>query len=293
MIYDDDMNLISTKLKNLSILFILIINLTSCSSTRLVYTLAGEFIQNETNYFVNMEKEDKVFLSQQVSEMLKWHRTKMLPNYSSYLQDTAEKISLGQYGNIDIKNTIEISRSLIEETVNGLTPYASKFLVRHQTLKDIEFMKKKMEKRQQQRLNEFSKSKDKLYQERLERIKSNFERFFGDLTDKQEHLLEQHASATQNDALIRFNNRTKRQKVFLEFLKTQPSEMELTKYLNKLLLHGHEITNPAHKNFDENSLIRFRVLLVSLLENSSEVQRENIIKKLLSYAEDFKNVSQL
>ena len=82
----------------------------------------------------------------------------------------------------------------------------------------------------------------------VERIKSNFEEFFGDLTDKQEHLLEQHASATQNDALIRFNNRTKRQKVFLEFLKTQPSEMELTKYLNKLLLHGHEITNPAHKN---------------------------------------------
>ena len=63
----------------------------------------------------------------------------------------------------------------------------------------------------------------------LNRLIKNFERFLGgELNDAQVELLEIHARATINDVIIRLNNRTMRQKVFLEFLRTQPSEKELT-----------------------------------------------------------------
>ena len=82
-----------------------------------------------------------------------------------------------------------------------------------------------------------------------------------------------------------------RQKVFLEFLRTQPSEKELTNYLNKLLLAGHTIINPSYQTFSEISLDRFTVLLVEILQISSYEQREKLKEKLLSYAAEFNELS--
>ena len=80
------MRLIYNELKNLLILIAFINLLVSCSSTRIVYSLAEEFFFNEINYYLNVDKNDKIFLDKQISEMIDWHRTSMLPRYSIYLR---------------------------------------------------------------------------------------------------------------------------------------------------------------------------------------------------------------
>ena len=87
----------------------------------------------------------------------------------------------------------------------------------------------------------------------------------------------------------RFENRTMRQKVFLNFY-TQPKESELTFYLNKLLLRGHLINNPSYEAFSEGSLMRFETLLVKMIANSSIDQRKVLIRKLRDYSNDFKEM---
>ena len=82
-------------------------------------------------------------MKKQVSEMVDWHRSTMLPSYATYLSDIADKLEAKQYEVTYITKILENGRSLIEETVTGLTPYASKFLVKYQTVKAIEFMEKK------------------------------------------------------------------------------------------------------------------------------------------------------
>ena len=144
--------------------------------------------------------------------------------------------------------------------------------------------------RRQERIIELSKPEDILYEKRLERLIVNFERFFGDLENSQIILVEAHARITLNESRVRLHNRTLRQKIFIRFLRTQPTEMELTNYLNKLLLKGYTITNPSYKNFSELSLERFHTLLVNILAISSTLQRERIIQKLRGYAADFKAV---
>ena len=119
--------------------------------------------------------------------------------------------------------------------MTGLTPYASKFLIRYQTTEAIELMKERMLMRQQERLLELSKPEDILYENRLKRLTLNFERFFGDLTNAQISLLEIHARETLSDSRTRLHNRTLRQKVFIRYLRTYPNEAELTAYINKLL----------------------------------------------------------
>jgi len=152
-------------------------------------------------------------------------------------------------------------------------------------------MENRMLNRRQERIMELSKPEDILYNERLERLTSNFERFFGDLKDSQLTILETHARLTLDESRVRLHNRTLRQKVFIRFLTTQPTELDLTNYLNTLLLKGHIITNSSYQAFSEKSLNRFHSLLVSLLSISSATQRETIINKLRDFARDFKAVS--
>ena len=269
----------------------LIILVSGCSSTRFLYTFLEELVKDEISFFFDLDKEEQVFMSQQVSEMVYWHRTSMLPNYADYLNDIADKMEVGKHDAAYIDDALTNGRNLIEETVTGLTPYASKFLIRHHTPKAIENMEKKMSIRNQERLTELSETDDILFEERLERLTSSFERFMGYLTDAQVTLLKEHAGATLGESKIRLNIKIQRQKVFLAFIRTQPSEVELTAHLNKLLLSNYAISNPIEQGFSKASLSRFQDLLIKILAISSTSQRETIITKFRDYAEDFKEVS--
>ena len=224
--------------------------------------------------------------------MITWHQKSMLPSYAAYMIDIADKLELDKYSSADIAVMIAYGRSLIEETVIGLTPYASQFLIRHQTVDDIQFIKQRMVKRYQNSQEEISKPVEVRYEDRLNRLMSNFERFFGELSDTQIILLETYALATLDDSKVRLYNRKMRQKVFIKFLSTQPTQEELMNYLNKLLLNGHEIINPTYHDFSEASLKRFQELLASILLISSEKQQESIIVNLRRYADDFIAVSR-
>ena len=274
------------------LLFMLIYLLTACSSTRLMYTFVDKFIENEITYFLDLNEKEVALLNKEVSKMVAWHRKSMLPRYASYLNDIADKLEDNRYDANYITKILVGGRSLVEETVIGLIPYASKFLIRHQTIEAIEFMKKRMTTRQHERLTELSKAEDIQYEDRLERLTSNFERFFGELNDAQVVLLEGYVRYTLGDSKTRLHNRTLRQKAFINFLKIQPTEAELTTYLNNLLLRGHVITNPEYKDFSEAWLDRFKSLLVNMFQISSTEQRDTIISKLRAYAEDFKTVSE-
>ncbi len=273
------------------ILLVIIAFLKACSSTRIVYTFVENYIHEEITFFFDLDEDKEVLLSQQISELVAWHRTSMLPMYSFYLNDIADKLQFGQYGAEDIEKVLADGRSIIEQTVIGLTPYASKFLINHLTDHDIEFLEKKMLKRQQERIEELSIPEKILYKQRLDRLTSNFERFLGNLTDAQVLLLEFYARETLGDSKTRLHNRTLRQKAFVRYLRTKPNSYELIKYMNKLLLQGHLITNPSYKAFSIIWIERFRDLLVNILAISSTSQRDKIIRKLRDYADDFQSVS--
>ena len=93
---------------------------------------------------MDLDEEENVLLKQQVSEMVLWHRTYMMPSYASYLEDIANNLEVGKYDTLVITKVLSNGRILIEKTVKGLTPFASKFLIQHQTIEDIKFIEKQM-----------------------------------------------------------------------------------------------------------------------------------------------------
>ena len=274
------------------IFLFLIFCFTNCSNTRLAYNLAEEFIKKEVNYFINVDDKEEIILKKQILQMVAWHRSSMLPVYADYLTNLADEIQLNSDNSMYVLKAIDDAQFLIEETVIGLTPYVSGYLHRHQTINDIKFIKKKMQIRRKERLKELSENNNVLYKKRVKKIKSNFERFFGDLTDAQLKLIQEYSRVTLQDSKVRLKNRTMKQNAFIQFLTTQPNEKELTNFLNKLLLRGHEIVNPDYQTFSEIWLDRFGKFLESMLTISSKKQQEKISTKLRNYAKDFSAVTK-
>ena len=58
------------------------------------------------------------------------------------------------------------------------------------------------------------------------------------------------------------------------------------------LIRGHEIINPNYQDFSEASLSRFKMLLINMLAISTDKQRNVMIGKLRSYAEEFNTISK-
>ena len=89
-----------------TIILILLTILSACSSTRFFYSFLDEFIQNEVEYFFNLNEEESALLNQQVSNMISWHRKHMLLKYSDYLYNVSDILELDQYKNAEIENTL-------------------------------------------------------------------------------------------------------------------------------------------------------------------------------------------
>ena len=140
---------------SLSLLFFIIL-VTACSSTRLIYSFTDKFIKDEINYFLDLDEEEKLQMNQQVSEMINWHSTSMMPSYAAYLDNIADTLEVGEYDANKITIIIDEGRTLIEDTIVGLTPYASRFLIQINNDEAIEFMKKQMLMRQQERIIKLS-----------------------------------------------------------------------------------------------------------------------------------------
>ena len=83
--------------------------LTTCSSTRFIYTFVDEFIKDEITFFLELNEEEQVLLNQQVSEMVNWHRTSMLPKYSDYLYNVNKKLEDEQYVAADISKSWQMA----------------------------------------------------------------------------------------------------------------------------------------------------------------------------------------
>ena len=123
--------------------------------------------------------------------MISWHRKICYLNTLTHLNNVSDILELDQYKNAEIENTLATGRSLIEQTVIGFTPYASKFLVQHQTTDAINFMEKQMEKEatKNDKLN-YQNLRINFIKNVLIGWKTNFKRFLESLNSEQVILLE-------------------------------------------------------------------------------------------------------
>ena len=90
----------------------LIVFLTTCSSTRFVYTFLDKFIEDEN--FLDLDEEGNNIMKKQVSEMVDWHvPIHAVMQYYNF-SDIADKLEAEQY-EVTYISKIENGRSLTKK----------------------------------------------------------------------------------------------------------------------------------------------------------------------------------
>jgi len=256
-----------------------------------MYTLADGFIKSEVNFFLQFDAEGKHHLNEQIHEMMKWHNTFMLPRYAAYFRNQANQLDKGKFKNAYITQAINDGRILLESTVGGVAPYAAKILARQTTAERVEHLSNKMIERSEEQKRKLTRPIEIRLKERIQRIKKNIERFLGDLNQVQDDLIEQYAKNTINDGQKSLINRNLRQKAFLTFLSGRPSEIALKQFVIQIVLRPHEIVDPSYKDFSNNRIDQFSILLAKILSASTRDQRRLTSQNLRALAQDLEDLS--
>jgi len=131
----------------LILILIISFGISACSSFKLIYRLADDFIKQEVAYFLNLDEKGQTFLDHEVSELMAWHDSEMLPRYAVYLRHQADKLDNGEYGATEIADSMAEGLTLLEDTVVGAAQYVARVLVHHTCRKDIEHIRQKMAER--------------------------------------------------------------------------------------------------------------------------------------------------
>ena len=277
--------------RKLMLTLVITMGLAACSSFKIMYDFADDYIKQEAKFFLKFDKQGEQHLNDQVDKMMEWHHTIMLPRYAAYLRQLANQLDHGLYGATAITKGMKDGRILLQNTVAGVAPYVARILVRQTIIENIEHLRLKLIERSKEQKEKLARPIEKRTEDRTERLMKNVGRFMGDLNEIQNNLINRYAKSTINDAKRRLDNRNLRQSALLTFLAGKPKEMEIDTFISQIVLRAHEIVDPDYKGYSEKRIARFTTLLVNIFAASTNDQRLETSKKLRSYAQEFNEIS--
>ena len=277
--------------RKLMLTLVITMGLAACSSFKIMYDFADDYIKQEAKFFLNFDEQGEQHLNDQVDKMMEWHNTIMLPRYAAYLRQLANQLDHGFYGATAITKGMKDGRILLQNTVAGIAPYVARILVRQTIIENIEHLRLKLIERSKEQKEKLARPIEKRTEDRTERLIKNVGRFMGDLNEIQNNLINRYAKSTINDAKRRLTHRNLRQSALLTFLARKPNEMEIDAFIRQIVLRSHEIVDPDYKGYSEERIARFTTLLVNIFAASTNDQRRATSEKLRSYAQDFSEIS--
>ena len=279
-------------MRKFSIVVTFVMFLTACSGVKFFYSLIDDFIWDSVEYHLDLEDDgEKAFTRQMVRELVDWLRSEMLPVYARHLREQADFLAKGPMQRDRLEKSFGEGRELILATVKGAIPHVAAVLVRHRSDDRRAYFRDRMKEKLDERLEDQKEPRDERLEERIERIVDNFERFTGDLNDRQLAVIRKHAEKSVDDMAYRLANRRLRQRAFINFLATQPDQAAIGAYLEKLLMHPWEIVQPEYKEFSAAAIARFREMLFTVVMSLTPQQRQKAAATLRSYADDFTDLS--
>lgn len=279
-------------LKKILITIVLSLSLTACLGVKFSYNNLDWFVPWYLDDYLELNNDQEDAFDKHLEVIWNWHRANELPQYSKLLNDIVTDLDKEQI-------TLEKLHYYTEQTRTFYYNIINKALEQGQPLI------KSLDQEQLDELYENIDETDEEYKEyladndlakrekkQLKSIKKTFKKYIGKLSKKQIRLLIAWTKDTESTAELRVQyavevrasfkvamagreNITQTNKQLL-ILATQP-ELRQSKELNDKIEHNNQL---------------FRQLLLDTIASLSSKQKRRLRKKILSYAEDFSELSE-
>ena len=258
-----------------------------------------KFSYNNLDWFVPWYLDDYLQLNDQQEDAFdahlkviwNWHRHNQLPQYSTLLNEIISDLDKQQVTLERLHYYGEQTNSFYHKVIHKALQEGLPLL---QSLDEPQ-LKELYENFDEtdQEFKEYFADNDLKQREKkqLKSINKTFKKWIGKLTKKQKRLLKAWTKETESTTELRIQYSEKVRLAFKQAMSGRKNTEQMRKQLLLLatqpgLLQSKELTDKRERNNQ-----RFRQLLLDTLSTLSKKQQKKLRRKILSYAEDFSDLS--
>lgn len=275
------------RLKLLMVLLTLSLVLAGCNRVGLAYRNLDVIIPWTLNDYLDMNAGQKSWFNDTLKEHLAWHCTTQLPGYLDWLDRLQQMVDSQQITDAALQTRTVEAKQAIAEIAREITPSAVQLLqgLDDQQVKDMsDALAKDLRKRQHEYLKPPLAQQIK---ERAERMSKRLDAWIGPLSASQQNRVTAWSNALgeQNQAWI--GNRAHWQAQFIEAVEHR-HDADFPQKMQRLLVDRESLWTPEYRAAYTQTEAAARSLIVDLMAESTEQQRQKLRQKIDGVRGDFK-----
>jgi hypothetical protein len=273
-------------LKKIGIVSALCLFVAGCSTLKIAYGFLDTAVLNWAGKYLDIGEDNERTLDAEISQLVTWHRTQMLPKYAGFFESQAQLAEGAGWTRADVDEAVGTFREIIKETSQGAAPYSARVLAGHTSEPKANYIQEAMGRVVSERRERFKEPLADQIDRAVDKSIANYERFFGTLTDDQIAIVRKHKTKTYDPKGEWLNLREKRQQDFIRFLRTEPSTFYIENYVKVALTKPEKIVGEAYREGADRWWAKQAVLLYDLVTTLDNSQRQTLANNLRGYAVD-------
>lgn len=273
------------KLKYL--IFGLLIGLSSgCSTVKLAYNNADFLLVYMIDDYFDLTDQQHEQLKSDVNRILKWHRTKELPDYVSIINQV-ENLAKDGLTKDETEWVYESMMAKYFHTVDYLFDDILNFMsaLNEKQIKNME--EKFADDNEKSRKKYLASTKEEQLQKRVERTIDQAEDWFGDLSDQQINQLSKLSRELPLNNQIWIEERNRRNSELISILRTYKTKDKLRQPLHDWFFDTEKGRTPDYLKKQKEQYDKILDFAVAMDKLITKKQRNTFFAKLDEYKDDF------
>lgn len=263
-----------------------LLSLSGCSTLQLAYNNAGFLLKYYISDYVELTDSQSEFVDRELTKMMNWHRKSELPVYIKFIDESKQKINRGLTDD-DLKWGYSKFRERYVHTVDFLFPSLLDFFSGLSPEQITGLEKKYTADRAKSEERNAALTREDHLHKRYDSMVASLEDWVGDLTDSQLELVKQASYEMPFNRGLFIEERIRRQKEFIQILRTSKSKAELK---TSLYIYLTDLKNGRSEEYldyqkkQEESVYKFTLRLDKIL---TKEQKGHFIENIDEYRSSF------
>lgn len=258
----------------------------SCSRIDLAYRNLDVLVPWSLNDYLNMNRQQKTWLNQRLKQHLAWHCRTQLPGYVAWIEEVRQMVANDQITEQQLQVRTQEAKQAIAKVADQITPSAAQLLRAMDDEQVREMRQAFAEDISERQANYVETPLARQIERRAERMEKRLTPWLGELSAQQRLRIMTWSQSLGEQNRQWIANRANWQAHFSAAMEQRNSdsfELQLT----RLLKDRDSLWTPEYRLTTQRAEAAARKLLVDLMAQSSEQQRQHLEHKLDQVRKDF------
>jgi len=260
--------------------------IVACSRIDLAYRNLDVLVPWSLNDYLDMNRQQKTWLNQRLKQHLAWHCRTQLPGYLTWIDEVRQMVANDQVTDQQLQVRTQEAKQAIAKVADQITPSAAQ-LLRAMDDDQVREMRQAFTEDIRERQAKFVKTPlARQIEARAERMEKRLTPWLGELSPQQQARIMAWSQSLGEQNRQWIANRANWQAHFSEAMEQRKSA-SFEPRLEQLLKNRESLWTPEYRQAYQRTEQAARRLLVDVMAQSSEQQRQHLEQKLSQVRKDF------